>query len=553
MVILDDHILAQVKAQLKEDVKPAVLLESLLSMAKTKLPLGTGSIASLLKNDVSLGLEDPFDERATFSREEMTKWEEEWTNTRSPQKESSLPLVVFVRTDASQGLLKSKSAVEYLQQECTSSDSIHLLVLGKGMDLTTPPQQYRENETPPQQQQSMDNQGAAWFGFSPQNQNASGQNDPEGSRRFNIFLARTVDAQGTPGILGAIAQPQAGNLFPHIMAMQARERMQESDETSPIKAELERWAQMLQQQQQQAGAPPPQFFNASLAPGASQYTPPPLEAVQQALQQAMTELLDRVAQSVGDESPELHQTFAQVLQNENLRRGIAENLARAAPALSDPKCQGVMLSVYVPPPVGRLPGSSSTKPPGGWFQKILNHNEDDDDNSEEDEPRSRKDRVRTMAATVASMAGDKNNKSNAKAERNLAKLESLCRHITIKTPSDPVRQKSWEAWIARERGAVTFAHNRRALNEELVHRNLSLEKHTGTRGAGSALRQMLSFRDISGETEDVVKCAVELEAAKSRRQEVCSFIVLRDYNVNFFVVSRIHPLSCCRNRTRMLL
>jgi hypothetical protein len=520
MVILDDNILAQVKAQLKEDVKPAVLLESLLSMAKTKLPSGAGSIASLLENDVSLGLEDPFDERATFSMEEMAKWEQEWTNT-STEKESSLPLVVFVRTDASQNLLKSKSAVEYLQKECTSSDSIHLLVLGKGMDLKTPPQQHGENDTPPQQQQPMENQGAAWFGFSPQNQNASGQHDPEGSRRFNIFLARTVDAQGTPGVLGAIAQPQAGNLFPHIMAMQARERLQESDETFPIKAELERWAHILQQQ---SGAPPPQFFNASLAPGAaSPYTPPPPEVVQQALQQVMTELLDRLAQSVGEESPELHKTFAQVLQNENLRRGIAENLARAAPALSDPKCQGVMLSVYVPPssPVGKLPGS--TKPPGGWFQKILNHNEEEEDSEDDEQPRSRKDRVRTMAA---SMAGEKTtNKSNAKAERNLAKLESLCRHITIKTPSDPVRQKSWEAWIARERGAVTFAQNRRALNEELVHRNLSLEKHTGTRGAGSALRQMLSFRDISGEMEDVVKCAVELEAAKSRRQEVRSFIV----------------------------
>jgi hypothetical protein len=522
MVILDDNILAQVKAELKEDIKPAVLLESLLRMTKTKLPSGTGSIASLLQNDVSLGLEDPFDERATFSREEMAKWEEEWTNDGA-EKESSLPLVVFVRTDASQSLLKSKSAVEYLQQECTSSDSIHLLVLGKGMDLKTPPHPYRENETPPPSQQ-MDNQGGAWFGFSPQNQNASGQNDPEGSRRFNIFLARTVDAQGTPGILGAIAQPQAGNLFPHIMAMQARERMQESDESLPIKAELERWAHILQQQ---SGSPPPQFFNASLAPGGTPFSPPPPEVVQQALQQAMAELLDRLAQSVGDESPELHRTFAQVLQNENLRRGIAENLARAAPALSDPKCQGVMLSVYVPPPVGRLPGS--TKPPGGWFQKILNHNEEED--SEEDEPRSRKDRVRTMAASIA---GEKTGKSNAKAERNLATLESLCRHITIKTPSDPVRQKSWEAWIARERGSVTFAQNRRALNEELVHRNLSLEKHTGTRGAGSALRQMLSFRDISGEMEDVVKCAVELEAAKSRRQEVCPFFVMRTMNV-FFV------------------
>ena len=37
--------------------------------------------------------------------------------------------------------------------------------------------------------------------------------------------------------------------------------------------------------------------------------------------------------------------FSQVLSNENLRRGIAENLARAAPALVDPRCQGVIKSL----------------------------------------------------------------------------------------------------------------------------------------------------------------------------------------------------------------
>ena len=44
--------------------------------------------------------------------------------------------------------------------------------------------------------------------FNVNNINASGVNDPEGSRRFNIFLARTVDQTGRPQIMGTIAPPQ---------------------------------------------------------------------------------------------------------------------------------------------------------------------------------------------------------------------------------------------------------------------------------------------------------------------------------------------------------
>lgn len=564
MVILDDTILSKVKSQLKEDVKPAVLIESLLNMAKNnQLPFSssrTGSIASLMKNDVASGLEDPFDERATFSREEMTKWENEWmtmstTTTKQDKKEGPLPLVVFVRTDACQNLLKSKSAVEYLQQECTSSDSIHLLVLGKGMDhqkmMTTTSTTSSsssslqdEHNDAPFSQQSMNGGGAPWFGFSSQNQNASGQNDPEGSRRFNIFLARTFH-NGTPGIIGAIAPPQAGNLFPHLMAMQARERMMmnmqetttntnDNDESHhhPLQAELERWAQLLQQQQQQGGTfPPPQFFNASLVEEASPYTPSS-QVLTEALQQAMTELLDRLAQSStsAENSSDMNQLFAQILQNEHLRRGIAENLARAAPALTDPKCQGVMLSVYVPPSppsLGKLFGTTTpanNNKPSGWFQKMLHSQEtttNDDASEEEDQQQqSRSSAAKSRKQGRSSSSSEDTKGLSNKAEGNLAKLSSYCKPIsTLSTPSDPVRQKSWEAWLNRERGAVTFLHNRQALQDELRLHQLSIEQHTGTRGAGSALRQMLSFRDVTEDMENVIKCAVELEAAKSRRQQ----------------------------------
>jgi hypothetical protein len=77
----------------------------------------------------------------------------------------------------------------------------------------------------------------------------------------------------------------------------------------------------------------------------------------------------------------MQKAFSQLLKNDNLRRGIAENLSRAAPALTDPKCQGVMLSVYVPP---------MNKPKPGWFQKILNSDETD-----------KKKRIRAQAAAAA--------------------------------------------------------------------------------------------------------------------------------------------------------
>jgi hypothetical protein len=555
MVILDDPTLFCIRQKLlslgfsEEEVRPAALIQSLLTMARAgQLQQGGGLISSCMRRDLALGLDDPFDERAASSCHEMNEWESKWNvdkaSPNEPAKENPLPLVIFLRVESSTGLLKSKSVIELLRQECNSSDGTNLIVLGKGINARTtsiPQDVAQDGHESPGDISRM--QGSQQFGFSPNNQNASGQNDPEGSRRFNIFLARTVDAEGTAGIMGAIAHPQAGNLFPHMMAMQARDRMQPNN--APAKADLERWAQQFQHHMQSPGVSsmaPPQFFNATLSsidsdnPAFS--NPPSPEVIQEALQQAMGELLDRLAQVNEDTdgppgiAPDLQRAFAQVLRNENLRRGIAENLARAAPALSDPKCQGVMLSVYVPPPPqhvnrGKLPGPaspSSNKSPsnmGGWFQKILNNQ--DIANAEEDS-NSKQKRVRTMAAAAAVLAANKAQESadsdqgESKADRNLVRLETLCRPVIVKTPADPVRAKSWEAWISRERGAVIFRQNRRVLNDQLESHSLTLQEHVGTRGAGSALRQMLSVRDISDEMEDVIKLAVELEAAKSQRQ-----------------------------------
>lgn len=539
-VVLDDFVLSMIRQQLiqqgVEDVNPASLIETLLTMAKdgqlTSSSCTPASIAQDMESELSTSLmEDPYDDRALRSCEEMGKWEAEWRKEQLPKTEKAIPIVLFLRTSSSNSILKSKSAIDYLMQEFTSSESIHLLILGKGIDSTTsslPPEPVTESAS--MHGNSFDNpsimgmpqDGAApWFGLSPQTQNASGQNDPEGSRRFNIFIARIYDSSGQPGIWGAIAPPQAGNLFPHIMAMQAKERLDNFEgpgDDAPIKAELERWAEMISKQMQENNDnsfPPPQFFNASLAafgsgsnnkPG-QQNVPP--EVVQQALEQALSELLDRQAQLEG-EGDDMQKAFSQLLKNENLRRSIAENLSRATPTLADPQCQGVMLSVYVPP---------MNRPKPGWFQKILDNGGTD-----------KKKRVRTMAAAAAMVAAskgtDSGNESSSQGgkpditERNLSKLESICRSVVIDTPSDPVRAKAWDGWISREKGAVLFRQNRNTLQEELSARSLTLTQTTGAHGAGSVLRQMLSVRDLSDEMEDVVKCAVELEAAQSQKRVV---------------------------------
>jgi len=541
-VVLDDFVLSMVRQQFmqqggysEDDVEPAFLIEKLLTFATegqlTSSNCATASIARDMESDLSTGLmDDPHDDRALQSCEEMSKWETKWEKDKISKSGRKLPIVLFLRASSSNSILKSKAAVEYLAQECTSPESIHLLILGKGIDSTTsslPPEPIADTSS--MHGNSFDHQnmvgtpqdGAApWLNFSPENLNAYGQNDPEGSRRFNIFLAKTVDSNGQPGILGAIAPPEAGNLFPRIMMSQAKERLEnfEGPDDTPLRADLERWAEVISHQMQSnvnnaLPPPPPHFFNASLAAPFSNGTDQsgkqnvPHEVVLQALQQAISELLDRQAKLEG-EGNHSQKAFSQLLKNENFRRGVKENLSRAAPALTNPDCQGVMLSVYVPPQMNR--------PKTKWFQKILDNGGTD-----------KKKRLRTMedaAAMVAASKGTVSSDSGAQsvkpdeAESNLSELESICRSVSIDTPADPVRAKAWEGWIARERGAVLFRQNRNSLQEELSSRSLRVMQNTGTHGAGTALRQMLSVRDISEEMEDVIKCAVELEAANTRKE-----------------------------------
>lgn len=142
------------------------------------------------------------------------------------------------------------------------------------------------------------------------------------------------------------------------------------------------------------------------------------------------------------------------------------------------------------------------------------------------------DRARTLAVAAAALAGAKKEQKEKgkhqppvkltpqqKANRNLIRLQALCRSVPLRSPVDPVRQRSWEAWSDREEGSVVFRKNRNALLSHLEKRKLSIELN-GSRGAGTVLRQMLSAKDVTSDMDNIIKCAVELEAAKSQRHDV---------------------------------
>lgn len=718
VALLDDAGLEGVRQSLANDRRLDLLEKSnelrnvnlighlirLANLGKLSSSARSGKISSRMERDIALGLDDPFDELAVESMKLMRSEEKKCTQMSSETEESTpLPLVLFLRTDAATNLLKSKSCVDRLARECVNDESIHMLMMGKGIDATTvslpgnaatttcssssqddnsaqqQPQSFlgspslannnaffSNNRLQPQHGSQQPNPFAGMssvpppnlsnmpmnaqpgtqssnnpFGFTQQNINASGVNDPQGSRRFNIFLARTVEKDGDAGIMGAIASPEAGNLFPQMLAMQARENFLKSqrdddsaEEQQKYETEMLKWKEMMEQREQDNASPlPPQFFSASIQhedgnvdKSESERTnnpfhnmvPPTPEMIQQAIEHAINDVMQSFSQigkndkggEDGMMANDLTKAFAQVLSNHNLRRGIAENLARAAPALIDPRCQGVMLSVYVPPPPnhpnhGLMPGQQrssskrrgkrqgvqgksglSSPGVGGWLNKILSsasssqhgyprasddgnnsskeiHQYDTDDEeeitsvssdvkgSQDLDPdcldeklskvaskrlRKRDRQARAAAVAAATAMINDHNKTNPgksssgispskinnlssaeKIQKHLTRLQALCKNVPLKSPSDPVRSRAWDAWANREKSAIVFRKNRRALNKELSYRNLEINKRTGSKAMGSTLRQMMSAKDISNEMNDVITCAIETEAAKSQK------------------------------------
>jgi hypothetical protein len=202
-----------------------------------------GKVSDRMERDMELDLDDCNDDLAVESLRLMKEDETYWFENNDVKKEVDngrpLSLVLFLRSDSSPTILRSKSAVETLAHECVKKDGINLLVLGgKGIDASTttlpdeslvgiannrmhkqhahrgkafsmmsnfPPGSAEFNA---QMENSRNGGQFAPGAFHANNINASGVNDPEGSRRFNIFLARTVDPTGKPQIMGTIAPPQ---------------------------------------------------------------------------------------------------------------------------------------------------------------------------------------------------------------------------------------------------------------------------------------------------------------------------------------------------------
>lgn len=707
------------------ELKPAQLLSHLLRLSTQGTLLSSSKrfddsakLSSRMKKDFALQVDDVSDDLANQYLKNQEEDEETlaelFDDTERNEKSEPLPLLLFLNIDDSSTLFKSKSAIERLAKESQNESNIHMLMLGKAMDPSLEskskrrhnnnmgnsragsgrnsmnfPQQSQFNPwgangansnnpnpnfmmnspsnmmpfPPPPSKGDQNNANYNPMSFGPNN-NASGVNDPEGSKRFNIFLGRTTDADGNPGILGAIAPPQAGNVFPRMFAMQQLEndnKRKQSNSNSKndmgqdqMNEMMSRWNDFFKQQTNNNNDvnnmngmqfPQAQFFNASIVsgpdsqsiissdfmkqmnnnnngqqgPGGQPRQPLP-HMMQQVIQQAMTSVIDRLAEEhlSSDKNnqlpPHLAKAFADVLSNENLRRGIIENLARAAPALVDARCQGVMLSVYVPPPNdhpnrGMMPGdvapkkkadnnksgsdSSSPASPsvqankngsnvGSWLNKILqspSRNDSVDDtvettenesstsveepNKEETETteknknditrksrkKERRDAIRTLAAAAAAIQSNNSktsssNSSDSKQQKGVVRLQSLCRNVPIRTPTDPVRARGWEDWKKREKSAVIFRKNRRILLKKLSQRKLKLKLGSNGKGGSkkvATIRQMLSVRDLSDEIEDVISAAIEIEAARSQRMRESPWhdetIILSQKNVDDVLVN----------------
>jgi hypothetical protein len=202
-----------------------------------------GKLSDRMERDMDFDLDDCNDDLAVESLRLMKEDEQYWFESNEAggdcQNKKPLPLVLFLRSDSSPAILRSNTAVETLAHECVKKDSIHLLVLGgKGIDAATTslPDEVTVGIANGRMHNHQQGQGKAFSmmsnfppgspefnaqiensqhpgqflpgSFNVNNINASGVNDPEGSRRFNIFLARTVDQTGKPQIMGTIAPPQ---------------------------------------------------------------------------------------------------------------------------------------------------------------------------------------------------------------------------------------------------------------------------------------------------------------------------------------------------------
>lgn len=268
-----------------------------------------------------------------------------------------------------------------------------------------------------------------------------------------------------------------------------------------------------------------------------------------------------------------------MLQNDHLKRSVTDNLIRAAPALLDPRCQGIMLSVYIPPGNNHpnrgmmpmpssnsnnnnmplLPNSKDTSSTsgssggGGWWNKILqpgattttNTNSSQQTITEETSSTTSSSEETTTTGSPSTSSKTKTKKDpstkttltpEAKQRRGLLRLSSHTQTISLSKPIDQVRTRSWDSWIQRQIHCIYFTQNIYKLQCELQLSNLKVMLNNDNDDDAfnnnvnyddfyRNVRQLLSMRDISKkEMKDAVKSIIEVEAAKSQRSD--------DYNHN---------------------
>ena len=399
-------------------------------------------LSDLLQQDLK---QQPDDFASKESLQAQLKYEEENPDARADAMGAAftaMPTVFFVQaTNAASAILRSKTSVDLLTAEVSDPGSTNLLVLGHKADPLTllknkedkirrekermereaaesenPNPMFGMGSAPPS---APPNQAPQNFfmggGFNPNvnsgmnngNQlppnngvgpgsgpggnghphappNISGANDPKGSRRFNIFLTRSFSGD-SPGIVGAVAPPAVGNLFQQANVRSGMHFMPQfrPPNSSSVVPDSDAVKAFNETEQAQVFFENMRQMNPTTNMNSVKMTQ---EQLQESMKGWIQSLLD---QSVDNPSPTppdqrtIPQLFASLLKDQKMRGGIAQTLAKAAPALLNPTCMGVQLSIYVPPPLGhknagQMPNPNTQQPPG-WFKKGLGKSESDDE------------------------------------------------------------------------------------------------------------------------------------------------------------------------------
>ena len=195
-IILDDNILSTIRNNVDGVVKNSDVLRELFAFTNDNILIPNVNPLTKIDEDADI-----------IDTEALAK-----------------PIVVFLRTDGCGNLLKSKTCVDILRDECLSESSRNLLVLGREPPFLLSPERSSSPITS-QIRPSMNHRPQITNFAQPQVSGPNmpiGENDPEGSQRFNIFLVRLPNKDDAPvghaKIMGILAPAEAGNLFPQIVA-----------------------------------------------------------------------------------------------------------------------------------------------------------------------------------------------------------------------------------------------------------------------------------------------------------------------------------------------